>query len=139
MAKKSNFGIQFEGFDELMEKLDELEGDLKAVAEDCLKVARDTVTPKLHADMQKHNRSGDTAASIVDNASVTWEGTIGSTDIGFDLKHGGMPSIFLMHGTPRMKKDTKLYNDIYGAQVKKEIAKKQEEIIQNAIAKRLGG
>lgn len=137
MAKK--FGIQFDGFTELMENFDKLGGDLKAVSEDCLRAAHEIVTPKLHADMTRHHRTGDTEKSIIDTANVDWDGTTASIDVGFDLKHGGMPSIYLMYGTPRMPKDTKLYNDIYGSAVKKQISTKQEEILQNAIRRRLGG
>lgn len=136
---KSRFGIQFEGFAELMENLDKLGGDLQDVAEDCLKVAHDVVTPRIKADMTRHRDTGRTEKSIVDEKRVEWEGTTASIKVGFNLKNGGMPSIFLMYGTPRTKKDTKLYNDIYGSAVNKEIAEKQEEILQSAIQKRMGG
>lgn len=136
---KNKFGIQFDGFNELMEDLDRLGGDLKNVVEECLKVPNKIITPKLHADMKKHKRSGATEKSIVDNSRVKWEGTTASVDVGFKISNGGLPSIFLMYGTPRMKKDTKLYNDIYGSQIKKSIAAEQEKILKNAIQKRLGG
>lgn len=136
MSKR--FGIQFEGFTELMENLDKLGGDLKSVGEDCLKIAFDTVTPNIKADMSKHHRTGQTEKSITTNAKVEWQGETASVNVGFNLLNGGMPSIYLMHGTPRMKKDTKLYNDFYGTRVKKEISQKQEKILQKAIAKRMG-
>ena len=139
MAKKTKFGIQFEGFNELLSNFDKLGGDLKDVTTKCLEAAHSIVTPKLHEDMARHHRTGKTEESIVDVANVKWEGTTASVDVGFDLKKGGMPSIFLMYGTPRMPKDTKLYNDIYGSAVKKQIAQTQEEILQSAIQKRLGG
>lgn len=136
---KSKFGIQFDGFTELAEKYDKLGGDLQEITADCLKAAHEIVTPKITADMVRHHRTGRTQKSIVKNARVEWEGTTGVIDVGFNLKNGGMPSIFLMYGTPRMKKDTKLYNDIYGSTVKKQIAEKQDEILTNAIQQRLGG
>lgn len=136
---KSKFGIQFDGFAELMEQYDKLDGDLREVTADCLKAAHDIVTPKISADIVKHHRTGLTEKSIEKNSRVNWDGETASIDVGFNLKNGGMPSIFLMYGTPRMKKDTKLYNDIYGSAVKKQIAERQEEILMNAIQKRLGG
>lgn len=135
----NKFGIQFDGFTELMENLDRLGGDLKKVGEECLTVAHKVVTPKIKADINRHKRTGATEKSIKTNVQVKWEGTTASVDVGFKIGEGGLPSIFLMYGTPRMKKDTKLYNDIYGSAVRKEIAAKQEEILQNAIAQRLGG
>ena len=136
---KSRFGIQFEGFAELMENLDKLGGDLNEVAEECLQVAHDVVTPRIKADIVRHHNTGRTEKSIVNEKRVEWEGTTASIKVGFNLKNGGMPSIFLMYGTPRMQKDTKLYNDIYGSAVSKEISEKQEEILQRTVQKRMGG
>ena len=135
----NKFGIQFDGFTELMENFDRLGGDLKEVSEECLTVAHEVVTPKIKADIRRHKRTGATEKSIKNNVQISWEGTTASVGVGFKIGEGGLPSIFLMYGTPRMKKDTKLYNDIYGSAVRKEIAAKQEEILQNAIAQRLGG
>jgi len=138
MAKKK-WGVTFEGFDELMGKLDSLEGDLKKVTEECLEVAHDIITPQIKQAMVKHNQTGDTSKSIKTNSKVTWEGTKASIDIGFKIHDGGLPSIFLMYGTPRMKKDTKLYNAIYGKKVNEEIAKMQSLILADEIHKRIGG
>lgn len=137
MRKKT--GILFKGFEEYMEKLDELAGDLKGVTEEALKESEGLITPKLHQDMKRHERTGGTEGSIDDNAKVKWEGTQGTIKIGFNLAEGGLASIFLMYGTPRAGKDQKLYNDIYGSKTRKEIAKKQEEIFSRAIKKRMEG
>ena len=139
MAKKKKFGIEFDGFADMMAKLDELEGDLKKVTEDCLEVAHDIITPKVHDAMKKHRQTGDTEKSIKDNSSVEWEGMTASVDIGFKISEGGLPSIFLMYGTPRMKKDTKLYSAIYGKKTRDEIAKMQALIMADEINKKLGG
>ena len=137
MARK-RFGIQFEGFEELIEAYDKLGGDLKKVASDCLDEATKLVHPELKKQMEKHKRTGTTENSIKDG-KVEWEGTTGSIPVGFDLKYGGMPSIYLMYGTPRMQKDTKLYNAIYGASTQKKVSEAQREILEKAIKKRLGG
>ena len=50
---KSKFGIQFEGFSELMEELDKLGGELEEVAEECLIAAHEEVTPLIKADIAK--------------------------------------------------------------------------------------
>lgn len=132
------WGIMFKGFDELMEKYDKLGGDLKEIATKCLEVAPQEVNPLLEAAMNKHIRTGRTKASIIKDAKIEWSGSIGTIPVGFDLSKGGMPSIFLMYGTPRMKKDTKLYNAIYGKTIKKKISAKQEEILMKAIDDRMG-
>lgn len=136
---KNKIGLQLEGFEELMAKLDALDGDLKKVTNECLDVAHEIITPKLHQAMKKHHQTGDTEKSIVDHSSVNWEGTTADIDVGFKIRNGGLPSIFLMYGTPRMKKDTKLYNAIYGKKVKDEIAKMQSLILADEIHKRMGG
>lgn len=139
MAKKSKFGLTFDGFNDLMAELDSLEGDLKQVTSECLEVAHEIITPKVHEAMRKHHQTGVTEKSIKDKSNVEWTGTTASVDIGFKVRDGGLPSIFLMYGTPKMKKDTKLYNAIYGKKVRDEIAEKQQDILTDAINKRLGG
>lgn len=125
---KNKIGMTFKGFEEMAAKFEELGGDLREITTECLEKSHAYVTPKLHDDMKRHRRSGKTEGSIIDNAKVEWSGTKGSIDVGFDIHGGGLASIFLMYGTPRTKKDTKLYNDIYGARTRKEIKELQEEI-----------
>lgn len=130
---KNRLGIEIKGLEEWVERLEKAGGTIKEVAEDCLIAAHETVTPAIQADMRKHYRTGKTEGSISTNPEVTWEGTCASVPVGFKIGEGGLPSIFLMYGTPRMKKDAKLYNDLYGSKMKKEIAKRQEEIFQDAM------
>lgn len=151
MGKK--FGLNFDGVAELSEKLEQLGGDLKKVAEEALEFIPGDVNPKLHAAMQKHRGHGVTEKSIVEGQKVTWTGNIASIDVGFNLKKGGMPSIFLMYGTPRhapgnqyggpvrpgaqehpgTKADKELYDAIYGSKTQKDIAAKQQKIFTQAI------
>lgn len=137
MANK--FKLEFSGFEELSLQLQKLGGDLKATTEDALKSTHSHITPKLRSDIQKHRRSGGTERSLVTDAKVQWNGDIASIDVGFDIKNGGLPSVFLMHGTPRVKPDKKLYQDIYGSKTKKEVAEIQEKEFSKAIQKHLGG
>lgn len=139
MARKNKITLQFTGFEEYAEKLDKLGGDLKATTEKALQNSHDFIMPKLHQDMRKHHRSGQTEGSIVDDAKVEWEGTTASVRIGFKIRDGGLPSIFLMYGTPRMKKDQQLYDDIYGNKTKKAIKELQEKTFARAIKKVMGG
>ena len=151
MGKK--FGLNFDGVAELSEKLEALGGDLKQVAEQALEFIPGDVNPKLHAAMQKHKGHGVTERSIVEGQQVKWTGNVASIDVGFDLKKGGMPSIFLMYGTPRhapgnqyggpvrpgaqehpgTKADKELYDAIYGSKTQKDIAAKQQKIFTQAI------
>lgn len=136
---KNKLTVDFSNFAEYAEKLDQLGGDLKATAEKALQDSKDYVTENIEADMKRHKRTGITEASIKEDSKVTWEGMTASIDVGFDIKHGGLASIFLMYGTPKMAKDQKLYNDFYGTGTRKKIKEMQEEIFKKAIEEKMGG
>ena len=141
MGKK--FGLNFDGVAELSEKLEQIGGDLKKVAEEALEFIPGDVNPKLHAAMQKHKGHGVTEKSIVEGQQVKWTGNVASIDVGFDLKKGGMPSIFLMYGTkvhgqPHVQPDKKLYDAVYGSKNKRQVQKIQEEAFMSVAKKVIG-
>lgn len=135
---KNRIGMSFKGFEEMAAKFDAMGGDLREVVTECLEKSHGLVTPKLHVDMARHRRTGRTEGSILDDAQVEWSGTTSSINIGFSVRKGGLPSIFLMYGTPRMEKDTKLYNDVYGTRIQKEIKALQEEIFRKKMDEIMG-
>lgn len=136
---KMKLSIDFSAFAEMAEKLDELGGDLKGAAQEALEVSKDHVNASLHRDMKRHHRTGRTEMSIMDHAKVEWSGNIAEIEVGFNVAHYGLPSIFLMYGTPKMLPDRRLYNDVYGASTKRKIRQLQEEVFRKAIEKRMGG
>lgn len=135
---KNKMSIDFANFEEYAEKLDRLGGDLRGAVERALQESADLVNHQLQSDMPKHHRTGRTQKSII-NSHVEWNGSIAEIKVGFDISNGGFPSIFLMYGTPRMAKDTKLYNDVYGAATKRKIKELQEKIFADAINRIMGG
>ncbi|MSA02910.1 hypothetical protein GKG47_14075 [Lactonifactor sp. BIOML-A3] len=137
MANKITF--KGELFKTMMEQLDSLNGDLKTVTQKALQKTHEYITPKLQEDMKCHRRTGRTEGSIDQTAKVNWEGNTAGMDVGFHIRSGGLASIFLMYGTPKMAKDQKLYNDVYGSKTKKEIEKMQQEILTQEIQKKMGG
>ena len=138
MARKNRVRLQFNGFQEYAERIDKLNGDLKSIMTEALVESKKLVTPGIKKRMEKHRRTGVTESTINDINEVTWNGSIGEIKIGFDISNDGLPSIFLMYGTPRMKKDTALYNSIYGSKIKKQISELQKEIFEREL-ERLGG
>ena len=117
--------LEFDGLDKMIEDMHKIGANVKEVSETALKKSRDYVNENLRNAMAPHNRSGETIKSLKD-ASVEWDGTVAKIPVGFDIKNGGMASIFLMYGTkvfgtPRVKKDTKLYSAIYGKKTKEKI------------------
>lgn len=135
----NKIGLKFEGMEELIKEFDGLNGDLKSATENALKASKQAITPGIQEAISRHRRTGATEKSLDKNIKVNWEGATASADIGFDIANGGLPSIFLMYGTPRMKKDTKLYNSIYGSKVKKRVAEVQKEVFQKMIQRKMGG
>ena len=135
MAK---LGIEFDGFEKLIQKLEDVEGAAEQATENALIATHELVTRNLQSAIAPHRRTGETEKSLKRNAEVTWIGTAAEVEVGFDIDNGGLPSIFLMNGTevngtPRVKPDTKLYNAIYGAKTKKEIAELQEKEFRKCI------
>lgn len=130
--------MQFDGFEELISKLDSLEGNLKGAVEECLQVSSDIVADELEIAMSKHIRSGRTKEAIRKRDEVLWEGTTAEIKVGFSFPEG-LASVFLMYGTPRMKKNQEVYNAIYGKKARDKIAKKQEEVLHKAVEDAMRG
>lgn len=132
--------IEIEGFDEILKKLNALEGDVRKATEDALRKTHEIVTEKAEKGMANANlpaggeySTGDTLKTLRRNAEIEWQGNVAEVKVGFDIANGGLVSIFLMHGTPRMNPDRALYNAFYGNTTKKEIIAAQEEVFWNAI------
>lgn len=135
---KNKLTIDFKGFDVLKNQLEKLGGNVKEATEEALKKSEKIVEQNLIEAMNPHNRTHDTEKSIIRNPPVEWTGETATVNVGFDLENGGMPSVYLMYGTtlhgqPHIAPDQKLYDAIYGAAVKKEIKKIQEQIFKKAI------
>lgn len=136
---KNKISLDFKNFEEYAERLDKLGGNLREAIEKALQESADLINQQLESDMPKHHRTGRTQRSILSNGRVEWSGTIAEIKVGFSISNGGFPSIFLMYGTPRMDKDQKLYNDVYGAATKRKVREIQEKVFADAIRRVMGG
>lgn len=144
-----SFGVQFKGFDEQVQKMYQMVGsELKPVIEDCLKFIPDKINPNLTRDMKRHTKysSGRTLASLETENPITWSGTEASIPVGFHIRRGGLPSVFLMYGTarhapnnPGVQQDVALHDDIMGDRLEKEIANEQKRIYDRGVKKIWGG
>lgn len=137
MAKKMR--LEFSGFEEMAERLDKLGGDLKKTTEKALEATHEHITPKVETAFKKHDikYSHDTMKSLKKDADIEWSGSVASVGVGFKISAGGLPSIFLMYGTPKIQPDKKLYDSVYGSKTKKEVKALQEKIFSEEIAKYL--
>lgn len=143
---RNKIGLQFEGWENYMSKLDELGGTqtMKKGVEEALIESKKHINPLIEKSMSKlpakgKYSTGDTKDSIDDEMSVEWEGMTGSIKVGFDFSKSGPKSIFLMYGTPRMKPVSGLKGAIYGAKTQKEIAEIQEQKLSEVIKRVMEG
>lgn len=120
----------FDGFDVLLEAIETVNHDIRPMVTETMEHAHALVTHEAAAAIQRHRRSGDTERSLITEPSVKWEGTTADVDVGFRIRNGGLPSIFLMYGTPRMAKDTKLYAAFKGAKIQKKIKEEQRKVME---------
>ena len=127
MARK-RLSLDFAGMDEIIKQYEDMGGNLREAAESALKATHALVTPKLQAAIKPHKQSGDTEASLGRKPEIEWDGTKAAVPVGFKIRDGGLASIFLMYGTPRMQPDEALYNATYGAATLNKVSQKQAEV-----------
>ena len=139
MAKKSAFAFHFEEMADLAERFENAGGDLQQAADEALRATHDYITPNLGTEIVRHVRSGRTKGSLDKQGGVVWESPLKAyVNIGFNIGAGGLPSIFLMCGTPKMKADTKLKSAAFGAKTKRKVAEIQKEAMLEAVRKMEG-
>lgn len=131
--------IDFKGFKEYAERLDKLGGDLKKTTEKALNESFEIITPQAKTEIKPHHLSGDTEKSLRTTPVIEWNGDRAYLPVGFDIKSGGLASIFLMYGTPRMTPDKGLYDAFFGNATRKKLRQTQEKIFYDAIEKQLTG
>ena len=134
---RNKLTLRFDGLEEYIQRLENLDKDIRPVVEESLIESKRLVHQEIQTAMAPHNRTYQTVKSLAKEEKVEWNGSVASIDVGFDLGNGGMPSIYLMYGTPRMAKDQKLYNAIYGTSVRKKVAELQKKRFQEAVGERM--
>ena len=150
MAKKTKLSLDGDIFKEYADKLEKLGGNLRETVEKALEESADYVNDNLERDIKPHRRTGKTEKSLRKDWKVEWQGMTASIPVGFDVTKGGLPSIFLMYGTPKhgpvgkrpgaaghpgIKQDKKLFNDVYGSATQKKIQEIQEKVFTEEIEK----
>ena len=139
MAKSSRkMSVDFDGVDVFLEQLKALgEGAAKKATENALKATQAYIAKQAEQAMKKHEPpigkygTHTTDKAIITDYPVEWVQATASIAVGFDLENGGMPSLYLMHGTelngqPHIKEDAELYDAVYGSKTRREVHKLQK-------------
>lgn len=136
MAK---FQIIGEPIADMLEELDRIGGDLKPAVNEVLEKTQKLISDNVLIAAKAYDHKGGGLKGYAEGQmyqqintddSVTWEGDTAEVQAGFKLDpQGGYHSIFIMYGTPKINKDTKVYNAIRGARTKTRIKELQAEIM----------
>lgn len=132
--------LEFAGFDEMLKKLNALEADTKKIADEAIRKSFEIVTEAAAEAVSEPNlpaggrySSGDTKRSLVRTPEITWSGTVATVPVGFNIKQGGLPSVFMMLGTPKRMKVQAVYDAFYGDRIRGEYLNAQREIFHKAM------
>jgi HK97 gp10 family phage protein len=100
---KNSLKLELTGVEELLQSIEKMGGDINQAAEKAILASAKPFHQELKLAIKKHRRSGLTEATLHEPTKVHWEGNRCSLQVGFNLKAGGLPALFLEYGTPRMK------------------------------------
>lgn len=135
MARMS---LEFDGFKELAYRISEIEDALKPAVDEALTEVQRYVQTETQLAAARYVKggtqysTGKMVAAIKPVEGPTWVGTTASVGVGFDIRAeggGGMHSIWIMYGTPRIKKDVRLYRALRGRATEIKI----QQIMQEAL------
>lgn len=144
MAKRNTLRLDTSGFEELIVKLDELQGDVKSAVNDALLQAAETVhddTVDALADrfQPRHGvySTGRTKTTVA-KPSVEWSGTLATAAVGFDYGEKGAGG-FLISGTPRMEPNRALERIYTRKRYMKALQEDMQEVITDYINEKMEG
>lgn len=140
---RNTLRLDTSGFTGLLEKLDELGGNVQRAVEESLiksaeKIKRDTETAMSAANLPAQGRysQGTTNESIVSNTEVEWEGLVGSVPVGFDFSEPGAGG-YLISGTPRMQPNRALNKMYKQKRYMNQIQKEMGDVIMKYVIEKM--
>lgn len=150
--KRNTLKLNLTGFNELITKLDKLDGDVKEAVTDALeqagkKIGEDTkkaVQPQCLPAKGKYSK-GNTEKSIIMDPKVHWSGSAAETGVGFDYDKPGAGGFLISgrapgkNGTPRMAPDYELQKIYKKKAYMSNIQNGMQEVVQKEIKKKMEG
>lgn len=148
---KNNFSLNFDGFLDLAEDIDNLgNGYLQKAVDNAFTASKDYVNSAVADAMEKSRFNfdlgqgysrGKAKASLrkIEQMPVEWQGNIAKAYIGVSLRDA-LEMQFLIYGTPHITADTNLRNAIkVKGKYKKEVSNIQLEEFNKVIEEALNG
>ena len=127
--------VDFDGFDRAIEEFERREKTIKPAIDKALNETFRTITPGAKSAISPHHLSGDTEGSLRTSPEIKWGGSVAELKVGFNISKGGLPSVFLMYGTPKMRPDMKLWSAFFGSGTLKRVREAQEKVIMEELSK----
>lgn len=142
---RNTLKLQIGGFQELITKLDSLQGDVKKAVTDALEQAGETIGEDTLDAVDNANlpakgvySKGHTKASIITNPTVHWSGNQAEIGVGFDYSKKGAGG-FLITGTPRMKPDYELQKIYKRKKYMNQIQNDMADVVNDYIKEKMEG
>ena len=98
---KNNTMLEITGVSELLKKIEKAKGDAVPAVAEMAKKSLEIIGENANQFMQGHKLTGDTLESYDMHARIDGDTVKGV--VGYDVKKGGLPAIFLDVGTPTQK------------------------------------
>ncbi len=124
----------------MMKQLQALDADIKSVTEKALKETHAIITAKAEEAAQNSNlpaggkySTGKMLQSLYRDGKVVWTGTVAAVDVGFSIRNGGLPSLFMIYGTPKYMNNQKMYDAFKCKATLDEVRTVQEEIFYDEV------
>ena len=142
---RNTLKLQLGGFQELITKLDSLQGDVKKAVTDALEQAGETIGEDTMDAVNDANlpakgvySKGQTKASIISNPTVHWSGNQAEIGVGFDYSKKGAGG-FMITGTPRMKPDYELQKIYKRKKYMNQIQNDMADVVNDYIKEKMEG
>lgn len=136
--------LDTKGIEELITRLDQLNGNVKEAVDDVLTQAGETIRDDTREAIQPQHlpaggkySNGDTDNSIIDYPKVEWSGTIAEIGVGFDFGKPGAGG-YLISGSPKMKPDYELQRIYKQKKYMRSLQKDMGDLISVYIEEALG-
>lgn len=95
--------IDFYGSSELLKKLEKAGANVEKLVVDALQKSVEKPKQEMYDYMKAHTRKGDYVHTIDSfTTEIKQEGDKVYLKLGFDIKNGGLPAVFLNYGTPKI-------------------------------------